>query len=277
MRANRGTTAAAFLAIGLSGATATAQQATTPAQAATSAETTTTSSAPPQAAQPSPPAIQQSGTNAPEMSTEETSTTFKVKVNLVEVRVVVRDAQGRAMGNLKQEDFQLLDNGKPQVISRFAMEQAGTKPAIRQDAAPETPGQNAASLTLPKRYIAYLFDDIHLQVGDLAQARSAADRSFQTLLPTDRAAIFTTSGQTQLDFTDDRAKLQGTLTRILPRSLSRTATTECPNVTYYMADQIQNKHDDQALNIVAHDALRRGNRYQYGAVHSAGSGATRTQ
>ena len=243
-KTNSATIAVSLLALLLSGTVLAAQQSATSAQTSES----------PQSAQPVATQAQ-SDKNAPEMSTEETSTTFKVKVNLVEVRVVVRDAQGHAVGNLKQDDFQLLDNGKPQVISRFAMEQAGTKPAVHQDAAPGTPAQSGASLTLPKRYIAYLFDDIHLQVGDLAQVRNAADRHFQTLLPTDRAAIFTTSGQTQLDFTDDRGKLQETLKRILPRSLSSTGATECPNVSYYMADQIANKHDDQALNIAAHDAL----------------------
>src|SRR5208337_4833661 len=203
---------------------------------------------------PSAAPVQHSDENAPELSTQDTSTTFKVRVNLVEVRVVVRDSQGHAMGNLKQEDFQLLDNGKPQVISRFAVEQAGAKPVVHQDTAPETPGQNAATLTLPKRYVAYLFDDIHLQFGDLAQARNAAERHLQSLQSTDRAAIFTTSGQTQLDFTDDHAKLRETLNRIKPSSIASTGVTACPNITYYMADQIQNKHDDQALRVAAQDA-----------------------
>ncbi len=181
---------------------------------------------------------------------------FKVKVNLVEVRVVVRDSQGHAVGNLKQEDFQLQDNGKLQVISKFAMEKAGAPPpVIHQEPSPETPGQNGASLVLPKRYIAYLFDDIHLQAGDLALARNAADRHFQTLLPTDRAAIFTTSGRTQLDFTDDRAKLRETLNRISPSSIVNTGLTECPNITYYMADQIQNRHDPTALRTATQDAV----------------------
>ena len=91
MKANRGTIVAAILAMVLCVTTATAQQATTPAQTSTPGGTTTPSSSPSQAAQPSPPPVQQSDKNAPEVSTEDTSTTFKVKVNLVEVRVVVRD------------------------------------------------------------------------------------------------------------------------------------------------------------------------------------------
>ena len=43
--------------------------------------------------------------------------TFKSNVNEVLVPVLVRDRQGREVGNLKKEDFQLWDNGKPQAIS----------------------------------------------------------------------------------------------------------------------------------------------------------------
>jgi len=41
-----------------------------------------------------------------------TPTTFKVHVNLVLVRVVVRDQQGKIVSNLKKENFQLYDNRK---------------------------------------------------------------------------------------------------------------------------------------------------------------------
>jgi len=45
--------------------------------------------------------------------------TFRVNVKLVLARVVVRDSKGNALGNLHKEDFELFDNGKPQVISHF--------------------------------------------------------------------------------------------------------------------------------------------------------------
>jgi hypothetical protein len=59
---------------------------------------------------------------AEEVSSRDTPPTFKVRVNLVLVRVVVRDAQGNVVPNLKKEDFQIFDNRKPQIISSFTAE-----------------------------------------------------------------------------------------------------------------------------------------------------------
>ncbi|MGA7461470.1 MAG: VWA domain-containing protein [Candidatus Korobacteraceae bacterium] len=199
--------------------------------------------------------------NTPEISQHDETPTFKVKVNLVEVRVVVRDAKGKAIGNLKQEDFQLLDNGKPQVISKFSVERADEKPPAPHEEpgnAEETAAPSTAQPVIPSRYIAYLFDDMHVQFPDLAQARNAAILQIQVLQPTDRAAIYTTSGQVRLDFTDDRAALIATLNRIVPHSLSRTDLTPCPDISYYMADAIENRNDAQATQVAAADAVNCG-------------------
>ncbi len=255
MKATRGSIAATFLAIALAGTTATAQQPTTPAPAASSTNSTSTTTQSSPSASPSTQKPLEA--NAPEISSqEETSTTFKVKVNLVEVRVVVRDAYGKAVGNLKQEDFQLTDNGKPQIISKFSVEQAAANRSPKP-AGPGTPIEDAGP-KMPERYIAYLFDDIHLKFGDLAQVREAAWHNLQTLQPTDRAAIFTTSGQTQLDFTDDRDKLHNTLNHLLPRPIIGSGVQECPDISYYMADQIVNKDDQIAAVVVMQEAASCG-------------------
>src|SRR5208337_353782 len=60
-----------------------------------------------------------------ELVSHDEPTTFKVNVKLVVVRAVVRDSQGRAVGNLQKEDFQVFDKGKPQVITQFEVEQPG--------------------------------------------------------------------------------------------------------------------------------------------------------
>jgi hypothetical protein len=60
----------------------------------------------------------------PQVSIEDTVGTFKLRVNLVQVHVVVRDSSGKPVENLQKEDFQLYDNNKLQAITTFAIEDA---------------------------------------------------------------------------------------------------------------------------------------------------------
>ena len=52
------------------------------------------------------------------------ATRLKVTSNLVVVRVVVRDAQGKPVNGLRKEDFKLFDSGKEQPIAQFEAESA---------------------------------------------------------------------------------------------------------------------------------------------------------
>jgi len=205
--------------------------------------------------------------NTSELTTHDAPATFRAGVNLVMVPVVVRDRQGHAIGTLKQEDFQLFDKGKPQIISKFSVERPGAKAvasavqvqAPAQDGSPAKAVESAletAASAIPTRFIAYLFDDVHLEFADLAQARTAAIHHLTaTLQPTDRAAIYTTSGQNMLDFTGDLDSIRETLNKIQPRGTSVPASSECPYMTYYMADLIENKSDPQVLHVAEQDAI----------------------
>jgi VWFA-related protein len=198
--------------------------------------------------------------NAPEMSSHDTPATFSAKVNLVMVPVVVRNAQGKAIGTLQKEDFQLFDKGKPQVISRFSVEKAGEAvipaevatneaEAALDKSAPATPAPAIA-----QRFVAYLFDDVHTSTPDLMQSRDAADRHLsETLDATTRAAIFTTSGQGNVDFTDDRVKLHEALMKLMARPTMMQGVSDCPELSYYMADRIRNQNDQTALQAGAQE------------------------
>jgi hypothetical protein len=59
--------------------------------------------------------------------------------NLVVVRVVVRDVQGRPVEKLKKEDFKLFDRGKEQSIAQFEVETA--LPPLLSSAVALAPGR----------------------------------------------------------------------------------------------------------------------------------------
>ena len=58
-----------------------------------------------------------------ETGSEETAGAYNLKVQtgLMQVRAVVTDREGRIVENLKKEDFEVLENGKPQEINFFSI------------------------------------------------------------------------------------------------------------------------------------------------------------
>ncbi|HEY6269938.1 MAG TPA: VWA domain-containing protein [Candidatus Acidoferrum sp.] len=197
-----------------------------------------------------------------EVSSHDTPTTFKVRVNLVLVRVVVRDAHGKIVPNLKKEDFQLFDNKKLQTISSFNVEtpEARTASALASTTAEASSSSADAAggkaVVLPQRFVSMVFDDVHLSMSDAVFVRDSATRFFEGLAASDRVSLNTTSGQLTQEFTDDHDKLAKALLGIVPRSMSGQNFHECPDVSYYQADLIDNKSDPQALDVATEDALQ---------------------
>ena len=186
-----------------------------------------------------------SAQDQPEIASQETPITFSSRVNLISVPVVVRDREGRAVGNLRKEDFQVFDKGKLQIITRFSVEK--TEAPAGEPATPGASRGNAATpiatqSSLPENYVAYLVDDVHLQRGDLLNTKQAMHRHLDVSLePTSRAAIFTTSGVTLADFTVDRAKLHDAVNRLQPYTSGIDPQQDCPYISHYVADLLVNQ------------------------------------
>jgi VWFA-related protein len=199
-----------------------------------------------------------------EISQMDSAATFKVRVNLVQVRVIVRDSSGKPINNLTRQDFLLYDQGKLQTISNFSVETPETR---LQRAAAVAKTQEDASApgdaignkvpVLPERFVALVFDDTHLSLQDATWARSQAGRFLDSAGPTDRVAIYTTSGQNTLEFTSDKPALHRAILGVVPRPLTpQPLGAECPEITHYMADQIENKHDTTAQAVAIEETVQ---------------------
>jgi len=196
-----------------------------------------------------------------EISTRTTDEAIKVQVNLVLTRVVVKDADGRFVPDLKQEDFRIWDSGKQQRVSTFNFETAGTRekkaaPTTenaesraepKQDVKSQVEGGAVNAPVMPTRFVALVLDDLHLRVADALALHAATEKLFSSLTPTDRVAIYSTLGDVQQDYTGDPATLRKTLAAIVPHSSVDEGHHECPDISYYQADLIENKNDQEAI------------------------------
>jgi len=218
------------------------------------------------AAEVSIPATALGGQNSgdKEVSTQEVQTPFKLQVqrNMVLVRAIVRDSNGRPVSGLRKDDFRLFDNGKPQEIDQFAVESSGLTPvrppqAFGKESEGEAGSEAAPPNSVPRNYQALYFDDVQMSFEDMAHARDAANRYLAaTLTPSGRVGIFTSSGQDNLDFTDDRSALHDALFKLIPRPIIPTESRECPDMGNYQAYLIVEQRDPFALEVANDEATQ---------------------
>jgi VWFA-related protein len=143
--------------------------------------------------------------------------TVRVTTRLVLVDVIVADKDGRPVTDLRREDFTLLEDGKAQPISVFALEQAGASVAAEPAPLPPNVHSNRASeLATGGPLNLILLDFLNTTAVDQAQARdhllNYINNDFQRqqrtalLALTDRLYVLQ-------DFTTDAEKLRAAAAR----------------------------------------------------------------
>jgi VWFA-related protein len=163
------------------------------------------------------------------------ATQLKVTTNLVVVRVVVRDAQGKPVKGLRKEDFKLFDSGKEQSIAQFEVEAAAESPLPPVNAHRPEQGRATLSSSLPERFLALYFDDMYTSDNDMVQVRKAADDYLAAnLQPADRVAIFT-SGAMLSDFTSDPKQMHEALSKLRASGRAPALGHDCPDLSDYQA------------------------------------------
>jgi VWFA-related protein len=116
---------------------------------------------------------------------------FRTGINFVRVDVIVTDKQGAPIGDLKQSDFEILEDNKPQTIESFRFVKVdGTAPVETQRSIRTRSDEERAAADDNARIFVFFLDDYHVRLGNSMAARKPLIDFVQTSLgPNDLVAV----------------------------------------------------------------------------------------
>jgi VWFA-related protein len=181
------------------------------AAAAITADQNPPAQAPSQQQQPQPPPPQQ-------------GPTFRVRVDYVEVDIVVTDKQGNLVRDLKKEDFQVLEDGKAQSITNFTTVDIPVERADRPlyEDSPIEPDVKTNERPFEGRVYVMVIDDLHTRFGRTNRVKVAAKQFIERRLgANDLMAVVHTSGASDAsqEFTGNKRLLLAAVDKTHGRKL----------------------------------------------------------
>jgi VWFA-related protein len=168
---------------------------------------------------------------APSSARQTPSATFRAEVSYVEINARVIDRDGNFVQDVKQEDVQVLEDGKPQAVTTFGLVDLPFVPLERPAyldpsvvrIEPDVASNRSA---LDGRLYVIVVDDFHISPQRTSRAREVARRFIvERLDANDRASIVVTSGDANgsQEFTANRRLLLEAVDSIVGRKLPSAA------------------------------------------------------
>jgi VWFA-related protein len=135
-----------------------------------------------------PPAAQEQNGPAPQ------NPVFRTGINFVRVDVIVTDKSGKEVADLKQSDFEVLEDGKPQTVEAFKLVSldGGVKPTADGPPRPirTDDDEEVEAARDDVRLFAVFLDDYHVREGASLSARAPISRFVDTQLgPSDMIGV----------------------------------------------------------------------------------------
>jgi VWFA-related protein len=167
---------------------------------------------------------------APAPAPQPPGPTFKVRVDYVEVDIVVTDKQGHLVRDLKKEDFQVLEDGKAQAITAFTTVDIPIERADRPlfASGPIEPDVKTNEKPFDGRVYVMVIDDMHTRFGRSQRVKLAAKQFIeQRLGANDLMAIVHTAGPSNgnQEFTSNKKLLLAAVDKTSGRKLDSATIT----------------------------------------------------
>jgi VWFA-related protein len=177
---------------------------------------------------PQAPAQPQSAPPAPDAAPAQTppTPTFRADINFVRVDVIVSDKQGNPVSDLRQEDFEVTEDGKPQTIQTFKLVNVTDKAAVvepQRQIRNIIEEQTEAARDDVRLYAVFL-DDYHVRLENSMRAREPIAQFIESQLqPADMAGImYPLWSINDVMLTRDRKSVAGAIRNFVGRKYDYT-------------------------------------------------------
>ena len=124
--------------------------------------------------------------------------TFKAKARLVLVDVVVTNNKGEPVTGLKKEDFEVLEDGKPQSISTFEEHQGAPPTQIKLPQMPANVYTNFPLVQTADSVNVIMLDALNTPTSDQVYVHQQMIKYVKTISPHTRVAIFTLASRLRM-------------------------------------------------------------------------------
>lgn len=170
------------------------------------------------------------GQNTPQVpasgaSSQQHGITFRTEIEYVEVDAVVTDEQDRPVGDLTIDDFEVLEDGRPQRVDVFLplhLPFAAARSTVEWSGAPPEPDVRSNGLSSTARLYVIVLDDLNTHASQTNRVRDAAKEFVERYLAgNDLAAIVFTSGaaNTSEELTSGRRQLLAAVDKFVGKRL----------------------------------------------------------
>jgi len=163
---------------------------------------------------------QQGGTTQPaagsQQPADQTELTFRAGINFVTVDAYVSDSKGQPITDLKQSDFEILEDNKPQKIEQFRFIKVDGNPKPGEPPPQQIKNRDDEEREAARddtRVFVIFLDDYHTRLGSsLAVRQPLSEWAQNNLRPLDMVAImYPLTPVTDIDFTRDHARIIGAI------------------------------------------------------------------
>jgi VWFA-related protein len=239
--------------------------------AAASAEAAVPLPAPPPPPPPANPEFTVGAANGvPDLPNEtaqpqEGTPSIRITTRLVDVGVVVYDKKGHPVRDLKQEDFEVYDNGRKQQVRFFSQftGESNAVPAAPGTPVPAAPEQSFSNRSRDPAGLAepasapeavttiLLIDESHIAWNDMNNARRQVLKFLGEIAPGERVGLYTMTSlgfRVLQEITTDHAALSAKLQKWMPtaQSVSQAQEEEMRNRQQF--NEVQNVSDLNSVN-----------------------------